>query len=64
MHIGKRAYPFQIIKHAEHIIKIINKKEFEALDLKVIRGTFEKWIGLNINKPSVQTNIMPSLESP
>ena len=47
-----------------HTIKIINKKEFEALDLKVMRGTFGKWIGLNINKPRAQTNIMPSFESP
>jgi len=45
-------------------IKIINKIEFEGLDLKVMRGTFGKWIGLNINKPRVQTNIMPNLESP
>ena len=53
-----------MIKDAVHTIKIINKIEFEALDLKVIRGTFGKWIGLNINKPRVQTSIMPSFESP
>ena len=64
MHIGKRANPFHIIRDAVHTIKIINKKEFEELDLKVIRGTFGKWIGLNINKPRVQTNIIPILESP
>ena len=34
------------------------------IDLKVMRGTFGKCIGLNINKPRVQTNIIPSLESP
>ena len=53
-----------MIKDAVHTIKIINNIEFEAVDLKVMRGTFGKWIGLNINKPKVQTNIIPSLESP
>ena len=42
MHIGKRANPFHMIKDAVHTIKIINKKEFEGLDLKVIKGTFGK----------------------
>ena len=64
MHIGKRANPFHIIKDAVHTIKIINNMEFEALDLKVMRGTFGKWIGLNINKPRMQTKIKPILESP
>ena len=49
---------------AVHTIKIVNNMEFEALDLKVMRGTFGKCMGLNINKPRVQTNIIPSLESP
>ena len=53
-----------MIKDTVHTIKIINKIEFETLDLKVIRGTFGKWIGLNINKPRVQTKIIPILESP
>ena len=64
MHIGKRANPFHMIKDIVHTIKIINNKEFEALDLNVIRGTFGKWIGLNINKPRMQTKIKPILESP
>ena len=64
MHIGKRANPFHIIKDTVHKIKIINNIEFEALDLNVIRGTFGKWIGLNINKPRLQTKIKPILESP
>ena len=64
MHIGKRANPFHMIKDIVHTIKIINNKEFEALDLNVIRGTFGKWIGLNINKPRMQTKIIPILESP
>ena len=53
-----------MIKDAVHTIKIINNIEFEALDLNVIRGTFGKWIGLNINKPRMQTKIKPILESP
>ena len=64
MHIGKRANPLQMIKDAVHTIKIVNNIEFEALDLNVIRGTFGKWIGLNINKPRMQTKIKPILESP
>ena len=64
MHIGKRANPFHMIKDAVHTINIINNIEFEALDLNVIRGTFGKWIGLNINKPRMQTKIKPILESP
>ena len=64
MHIGNRANPLQMIKDAVHTIKIVNNIEFEALDLNVIRGTFGKWIGLNINKPRMQTKIKPILESP
>ena len=64
MHIGKRANPFHMIKSTVHTIKIVNNIEFEALDLNVIRGTFGKWIGLNINKPRMQTKIIPILESP
>ena len=37
-----------MIKDAVHIIKIINKIEFEALDLKVMRGTFENGLGLTL----------------
>ena len=53
-----------MINDAVHTIKIINNIEFEAPDLKVMRGTFGKWIGLNINKPRMQTKIKPILESP
>jgi len=53
-----------MIKDTVHTIKIINKKELDVLDLKVMSGTFGKWIELNINKPRTQTSIMPSLESP
>ena len=39
-----------MIKDTVHTIKIINKKELDVLDLKVMSGTFGKWIELNINK--------------
>ena len=34
-----------------HAIKINSKIEFDELDLKVIKGTFGKCIGLNISNP-------------
>tara|TARA_B100001758_G_C17880537_1_gene338535 strand:+ start:304 stop:555 length:252 start_codon:yes stop_codon:yes gene_type:complete len=62
--IGKSAIPFQINNDSVHAIKISNKIEFDELDLKVIKGTFGKCIGLNINNPKIQTRTKPILESP
>jgi len=64
MHIGKSAIPFQINSDSVHAIKINNNIEFDELDLKVIKGTFGKCIGLNISKPKTHTNANPSLGSP